>query len=291
MSQPAPAKHPSITALLKAYPGKTDPKEIIRDLAREKVAYAKARRWKGPPFCPKEFASIFGMRCKEVTHDIGGDGRILVQPNGKPLIEYAKGRMPERQRFTIFHEYAHTLFPDYCDYVAHHHTPEKSLPDPEREFELLCDVAAAEMLLPVKEFGRDLLRLAPACSESVHSLRKRYNASIDATIYRAVVLETRTPLAAVFLTDQKKRFSGDGPLWVNHSSRNSQFKPFIWPGTLPPKNSATIRCLLEGVDMSTNVRETWTVKGEPQTWFVQAMRLPEILEAPAYPKVVALLTM
>ena len=291
MSQQAPARHPSVAALLKAYPGKSDPKEIIRELARAKVAYAKTHRWNGPPFCPKEFTSIFGIRCKEVGHDIGGDGRILVQRDGKPLIEYASGRMPERQRFTIFHEYAHTLFPDYCAFVPQHHAPEQQLSDEEKEFEFLCDVAAAEMLLPFEEFERDLFRLTAACLDTVHALRRRYEASIDATIYRSIGLETRTPCAAVFLTDRKKHFAGDGPLWVNNSSRNDLFKAFIWPGTIPPHNSESLRCFHDGADTSKQVRETWLVKGEPKTWLVQAARLPAIPHAPAYSKVVALLVM
>src|SRR6186713_1050187 len=112
MSAPAKkplARHPSVKALLDAHPGERDPKEVIRRLARSKVAHAKSLGWEGPPFCPKEFSSIFDIRCKEVNHAIGGDGRILVQRNGKPVIEYVSGRMPERQRFTIFHEFAHTL--------------------------------------------------------------------------------------------------------------------------------------------------------------------------------------
>lgn len=286
------AKHPSVAALLKKYPGKSDPKEIIRGLARAKVAHAKKHGWSGPPFCAKEFASILGVRCKEVTHDIGGDGRILVQRDGKPLIEFAAGRMPERQRFTIFHECAHTLFPDYgrCS-AAQHHAIEQAPADAEKEFEFLCDVAAAEMLFPRDDFERDLRQLPHACLDTVHTLRTRYEASIDATIYRMVDFETRIPCAALFLTDQKKHFTGDGPLWVNNSSRNARFRPFIWPGTIPPHDSAVHVCMRSGADTSDWVAETWIVKDEPKTWLVQAARLPEIPHAPSYSKVVALLTL
>lgn len=292
MSQKAIVKHPSVAALLQRYPGKSDPKEIIRELARAKVAHAKSHGWSGPPFCAKEFASILGIRCREVSHDIGGDGRILVQRNGNPLIEFATGRMVERQRFTIFHECAHTLFPDYGEFgAAQHHAPEKAQSDPDKEFEFLCDIAAAEMLFPQEDFERDLLQLPPAGLQSVHALRARYEASIDATIYRALSYETRMPLAAVFLTDQKKHFAGDGPLWVNSLSRNTRFRPFIWPGTIPPGDSVVHTCLHSGTDNTPWVCETWTVNGEPKTWLVQAARLPEIPHAPSYPKVVVLVTL
>lgn len=291
MSAPAkpPSRHPSVKALLDAHPGERDAKEVIRRLARSKVAQAKALGWSGPPFCPKEFSSIFDIRCKEVAHAIGGDGRILVHRDGKPVIEYASGRMPERQRFTIFHEFAHTLFPDYCAFVPHHHAPENQLSAEEKEFENLCDVAAAEMLLPFEEFSRDLARQPVACFDAIHSLRQLYVASIDATTYRLVDFETRVPCAAVFLTDQKKNFTNEGPLWVNHSCRSARFGTFIWPGTTPPPTSVTLRCYRDGTITTDQVRETWWVKGDARTWLVQAAKLPLIPESPAYPKIVALL--
>lgn len=122
-------------------------------------------------------------------------------------------------------------------------------------------------------------------------MRTRYEASIDATIYRTLSYETRVPLAAVFFTDQKKHFEGDGPLWVNSLSRITRFRPFIWPGTIPPNDSVVHSCLRSGEDSPRWVRETWTVKGERKTWLVQAARLPEIPYAPLYPKVVVLVTM
>ena len=166
-------RHPSVTALLDAHPSQSDPKVIIRNLAREKVAYAKSKGWSGPPYCPKEFASIFGIRCKEVTHDIGGDGRILMGPDGRLLIEFASGKVIERQRFTMFHEFAHTLFPDYCAFVAQHNQSREASASEDFEFESLCDVAAAEMLFPLEDFNEDLSRLPQACFETIHDLRSR----------------------------------------------------------------------------------------------------------------------
>jgi Zn-dependent peptidase ImmA (M78 family) len=282
--------HRSVVALLAAHRGSTDPKELIRRLARSKIAYAKKHGWEGPPFCPKIFTSLFDIRCKEVVHDIGGDGRILVQRGGRLLIEYRAGQLPERQRFTIFHEFAHTLFPDFCDFAPHHKTPHDETAVQEKDFEHLCDIGAAEMLLPYEEFTRDLQQLPHTCVQTVHSLRVRYGASIDATIYRLIDFEKRAAYAAAFLTDQKKeKFEGAGPLWVNNHSRNRGFRDFIWPGTMPPANSIALKCYEDGVDQVTPTRETWLVKGEPKSWMVQAVRLPSILNHAGYPKVVVLL--
>src|ERR1700682_543273 len=110
------ARHPSVLALLAKYPGERYPKQIIRSLAQERTADARRKRWSGPPFCPKILSSLYGIRCCEADHEIGGEGRILPDPKrpDRPMIEYRSGRMKERERFTIFHEFAHTLFPDFC---------------------------------------------------------------------------------------------------------------------------------------------------------------------------------
>ncbi|HWA27549.1 MAG TPA: ImmA/IrrE family metallo-endopeptidase [Lacunisphaera sp.] len=274
---------------MKAHPRQTDPKQVIRDLARSRVAHAKALRWTGPPFCPREFASIFDIRCREVTHDIGGDGRILVQRDGRFRIEYRKQSMPERQRFTIFHEFAHTLFPDFGVLLPRHHAPGAALTPEEKEFENLCDIAAAEMLMPMDEFCRDIQARTAIDVAAVHELRGLYQASIDATIHRLIDLEQRCPCSAVFFTDQKGKFEGDGPLWVKYSTRGRRCRSFIWPGSIPPKDSVVFECYRNGEDVSQAAKESWLIKGSEIRCLVKAIRLPALPEFPDYAKVVALL--
>lgn len=285
---PKPIEHPCIRALLAANPGETDPKALIRRLARAKVDYAKAQRWNGPPFCPKVFASIFGIRCKEVQHEIKSDGRILPYPGGRLWIEYRMDRPKERQRFTIFHEFAHTLFPNFCEFVPHHHNPPNKVADPDKPFENLCDIAAAEMLMPVADF-RGHMAADPAIScEVIQDLSARYEASPDATMLRFIELTENIPCAAAFLTDQKGQYSGDGPLWVQYCRTNSHFRSYFPTGTTPPRNSVSIRCLRDGQAVTFAAAETWRVGRYPRTWLVQAMKLPIVPDNPFYPKVVAL---
>ena len=283
------ARHESVEALLAAHPGETDPRALICRLAREKVAYAKSQGWNGPPFCPRIFASIFGLRCKEVSHEINGEGRILPRPGGGLLIEYRSGRLPERQRFTIFHEFAHTLFPDFCEFLPLHDGIQDDLSDLERQFEFLCDSAAAEMLLPVEDFRKDLAGLNSIEFQAIHHLRERYKASIDATTHRLVELTDSVPCAAVFLTDQKGSHPGPGPLWVKYCWRSPPFKGFLRPGGAPPATSVAVRSFRERIETTERVRETWWLHGRPRTWLVQAAKLPEVHDNPDYPKVVTLL--
>jgi hypothetical protein len=279
--------HKSIAALLEAYPEEKDAKKLIRRLAREKVALAKTRGWEGPPFCPKIFASIFDIKCRAVDHDIRGEGRILAYKDKKVRIEYRKGRMIERERFTIFHEFAHTLFPDFCEFLPRYHTPLKEISDPEKPFEHLCDLAASEMLFPMEDFERDLKVSDWPGFETVHKLRERYLASIDATIYRILSVSDKIPLGAAFLTDLRGTFHGRGPLWVKYFSGNSICKSYIPPGTIPPYNSIALDCYRQGIATTPPIKETWWIAGKPRSWLVQAAKLPTV-DNVEYPKVVAL---
>src|SRR5206468_2231507 len=111
-------------------------------------------------------------------------------------------------RFTIFHEFAHTLFPDYCDFLPQHQGLEQDYSEQHKKFENLCDAAAAEMLLPESEFRADIGSFRWLGFEAIHKLRSLYQASIDATVLRLVDLVPAIPCGAVFLTDQKGSWGG-----------------------------------------------------------------------------------
>ena len=279
--------HPSISKLLTDHPDETDPVEIIRKLARYRVAYAKRFGWSGPSFCPILLSSLANVECVEVDHDIGGDGRIILDRQGEPIIEYRSGYPKERQRFTIFHEFAHLLFPDYCKFVPHHHNASEIESEEHRQFENLCDVAAGEMMMPVENFQADISGASRIDADFVCRISERYLASIDATIARLADLGSSAPFLAAFMTDQQGKHSGTGPLWVRYIKKSNRFRGFIWPGSCPPPNSIALDCLRQKRNIASK-RETWMVKGQPRTFNVEAIKLPEVLSQPNYPKVVVL---
>lgn len=279
-------RHPSVQALLSHFNEKL-PKPLIRRLAQEKVSQAKKMGWSGPAFCPLKLCSFFGIRCFEVQHNIDGDGRILLGANGRPRIEFATGRMKERQVFTIFHEFAHTLFPDYCEFLPLNHNGNHIDPE-EKEFEGLCDVAAAEMLFPVEEFTADLKSLSRLHFPELLRIQERYRGSLDATCYRMADLASSVPLTFAFMTDQRGQFSGTGPLWVRHSSGNKLFKGYITPGVRPPKDSVAKTCYFEEMQSVGPSKETWWLNGSPRSFMAEAVRLPKV-NNPDYPKIVVIL--
>jgi hypothetical protein len=260
----------------------------MRRLAREKVAYAKALGWSGPPFRPSVLTSLFGIRSKPVVHEILSEGRLIRYPDGKPWIEFRGDRIMGRQHFTILHEFAHTFFPDFCDCLPLNDSPTDQLTDPEKQFENLCDVAAAEMLMPVEDFTADLAREARLSCESMMNLAAKYEASIDATIHRSIELIENVPCAAIFLTDQRGNHPGSGPLWTKYCCRSSQFKGFIQPGVVPPRASVANHCLMGSSVVTAALKETWWIGGKPRTWLVQAIKLPAIKDNPEYAKIAVL---
>jgi Zn-dependent peptidase ImmA (M78 family) len=133
----------------------------------------------------------------------------------------------ERQRFTICHETIHTLFPEFREERrARTDTTVGSYGRNQLE-EYLCDLGAAELLLPRKPF----LAALPAQPqiEDVIELAEAFDASLEATAIRMVNLAA-SPMAVVVLQ----------PAWKPAEQRDIARRP-IQPtlagleGEVPPR--------------------------------------------------------
>ena len=134
--------HPSVLGLC----GSQDPVEVIAHRARELVYSAIQKGWSGPPYDPFELADLLGMHvapCAEVV-----DARTLPGPRHSCRIEYNPSQPTGRARYSVAHEIAHTLFPDWAEHVRHRGGHQDARPD-EWQLEMLCNVAAAELLMPI----------------------------------------------------------------------------------------------------------------------------------------------
>lgn len=285
--------HPSVRALLNAYPMFDSPEGAIVHLAREKLSFAKQFNWEGPPFCPVSFCSFHGIRCEEVEEDIRCDGRIVRDPkSGDAVIQYAKDRSLERIRFTIFHEFAHTLFPDYCQYVAQHHNKRGITSEADRNFENLCDRAAAELLFPEEDFNDSLSNINVKSLSEVVSLSQEYLASLEATCRRIAFLEKNLAVTFLFITDKwKSNFPKDGTCWVRNYATTSSTSKVILPGTVPPVGSMVYRCLesAKPMEITHEAQEQWVTKTGNENFTVQVIRLPKV-NCEASPKAIVHLT-
>jgi hypothetical protein len=170
-----------------ALAGDADPVDVVTERARELVLEAMEAGWVGPPFNPFELAQL--RQIQVVAREELQDARLVAPPENEPRIEYNPTRPRGRLRFSIAHELAHTFFPDFRK-SARYRSGLKSKTD-DWQLELLCDIAAAELLMPIGSFGE--LADEPLQIERLMELRRMYDVSTEALLLRIIKL---TPEAA-----------------------------------------------------------------------------------------------
>jgi hypothetical protein len=262
--EPDYCPHPSVQALLaEALPGETAD-DVIRRKARTIVTKHRTL-WTGPPFCPFALADLEGIIVEKAICDIRSDGRIFSKGR-QVYIEYADGQTPERVRFTICHELAHTLFPD-CFTRERRRSPAERA---EWEFENLCNIAAAEFLFPLEEFTGDI-GVGQLSADQIKSLAARYQASIDATARRYV---TTCGVPACILFAQYREPIGRTvvSLFGQYSVPNSKFPQKFFKGFKINSKSIANRSFKEQRRLGAR-RENWMVGGEWCSMRVEAIPL------------------
>jgi IrrE N-terminal-like domain len=112
------------------------------------------------------------------------------------LIQLRSSDSPERRRFTICHEILHTFFPGFREERRRRTDRTVGAFDRSQLEEYLCDLGAAELLLPRRPF---LAALPPQpCLDDVIELAAVFDASLEATAIRMVNL-TAAAMALVVL--------------------------------------------------------------------------------------------
>lgn len=164
--------HPSVRDL------SPDPVVWVITEARRIVFDAIERGWHGPPFDPFELARM--QRVAIEPSPAVAEARLI--PGEPPRIEYNPDRPAARQRYSVAHELAHVLFPDFSQMVRYRHGLRARTDD--WQVEILCDLAAAEMLMPVGTLGEE--RFDALSIDLVDSLRRKYAVSLDAALLRAI---------------------------------------------------------------------------------------------------------
>ena len=171
--------HPSVKRLA----GDADPVQIVIQRARDLVLEATDKGWKGPPFDPVLLAAHLGIAllpCNDIE-----DARVVPQKGTNVKIEYNPNRPRHRIKYSIAHDLAHTLFPD-CAEAVRNRLKRDEIVGNEWQLEMLCNIAAAELLMPFGVFPRldgDNLNI-----NFLIELGKEYEVSNEAVFMRAVKL-------------------------------------------------------------------------------------------------------
>ena len=192
----------------------SDPVEAVLARARDLVLEAVQEGWEGPPFDPFRLAEVMGIAV--VPKEDVLDARV-VAAGSRPQIEFNPNRPRTRVRFSLAHEIAHTLFPDYLQSVRNRGAHAAARGD-EWELELLCNVAASELLMPT---GTAVDPDAPATVDTLLKIQETCDVSLEAAGVRWA-RTSRTP-CTVAVASRRGEGEGDQPYRVDYAvaSRSS----------------------------------------------------------------------
>lgn len=185
--------NPSVIALAEG----SDPVKVIQSKARQTVLEAAERGWQGPPFDPFELAELLNVRVLPNGDVL--DARIIPGEPDDLTIEFNPDRPHGRIRYSVAHELAHTLFPDCSDRVRNR-TRHGMHRDDEWQLELLCNIGAAEILMPS---GYTDLESEAIDINNLLRLRREFDVSVEALFLRMTKLTSQScaMFAAARLSD------------------------------------------------------------------------------------------
>lgn len=162
-----------------------DPLDVITTRARDVVLDAVQAGWSGPPFDPVLLARRLGIEV--VAREDLTDARVVARGAPGFRIEFNPTRPRGRLRYSIAHEIAHTFFSDVGDEVRHRTATggvaEGAVTD-DWQLELLCNVAAGELLVPSVALPAADLDDAVFDINRLMVLRARFDVSTEAMLRR-----------------------------------------------------------------------------------------------------------
>lgn len=211
----------------------------------------------------------------KIVRDLGPDedGWSAMKPDGKYGICVNGNHTNERQRFTVCHELAHIILGLPSEHASGSSWSYVKRPPNE----ILCDVFAAELLLPYKQF-KPLVDKSDYSLGAVDNLATTFEASIVATGSRFASMARA--LCAFVLSEQGK---------VRYSSRSSALRDAR--GWIAPRMQLPMGSLSQRLRAGEAARGPEAV--EPDIWFEDWERDGSLLEdarhLPQWDQTIALL--
>jgi O-acetyl-ADP-ribose deacetylase (regulator of RNase III) len=241
-----------------------DPVDTIIQKARDLVTRALDCEWHGPPFDPMRLAEICGIEVRPVA-DVP-DARTVPIAADKFCIEFNPNRPVRRVRYSLAHEIAHTLFSDCGELVRNRSAHSNATPD-EWQLEALCNIAAAELLMPFGSFpsaSPDLVDI-----DRILVLRKQFKVSTEALLLRVVHLARIE--CAVFSASQISEGRYQGRWRVDYVVGSPQWTTGNLRGLLAPAGTHLQYCS----------KPDFTMR-EEEVWGGHRLRI-EAVALPSYP--------
>jgi hypothetical protein len=179
--------------------GAADAEAAIRKSARSLIdQYHTLFTEMSMPLNMEALASMRGITKSDLPPVHSDDAEL--GPDGQGGMEYRVNpdRPETRQRFSVAHEITHTFFPDYqaktwCRTDGKYRRRD----NPDEFVEMLCDIGASELLMPLAWFSTDIQTVGTA--EQLLALVRTYHASREAVLRRFAEVHPRA-VAAVFFS-------------------------------------------------------------------------------------------
>ena len=217
-----------------------DPLLAIESAARVLVLQAKEKGWAGPPFNPLHLAEMLEIKTN-ANSDVA-DARLVVTDSGT-TIEFNPRQPRERVRFSIAHEVAHTLFPDWREKVRNR-GGDRDLAD-DWQLEMLCNIAASEFVLPIGSLKAT--EFVPSIEELMIQ-RRRFDVSVEAFLLRLV--KVASPPLCVFFASPYTTEEGERRYRIDYAVSSPTAQQFERTGVEIPVESVVQNCTAIGYTSS-----------------------------------------
>ncbi len=129
-----------------AFAKDSDPFQVLTAKVRDFTFHGFESGWSGPPYDPFALAAIWGIEVSPNKDVV--DARIVPAKGGTLRIEFNPDRPTARINYSVAHELGHSLFPD-CAEIIRHRVKHSGATRDEWQLEMLCNIAAAEILMPI----------------------------------------------------------------------------------------------------------------------------------------------
>jgi|GEM_PF-404643 len=251
-----------------ALAGDRDPVEVITERARDLVMRGLDHDWHGPPYDPLQLAAILHLEVRPLA-DIPDARTVPVTPDGF-RIEFNPNRPIGRMRYSLAHEIAHTLFPDCGDLIRNRATHANVTRD-EWQLEALCNIAAAELLMPFGSFPTVDVDLVDI--NRILILQKQFKVSTEALLLRVIHLATTR--CAAFSASQIEGGRDAGRWRVDYVIGTRRWKHANLRGLSLPPETSLAECAKIGFTMRRD-----------EVWAGTRLRV-EAVALPPYPGAIA----
>ncbi|MCU1311489.1 MAG: hypothetical protein JWO20_2614 [Candidatus Angelobacter sp.] len=251
-----------------------DPIAVMLEKASAVALNAQQQGWAGPPFDP--FALAEHLHIPVVPNSDISDARALPVGSERMRIEYNPNRPRARMRYSLAHEIAHTFFPDASEQIRNR-VARGNFEKDEWELEMLCNLGAAELLMPTGSLVG--IQDRAVSIDEILELRKQFEVSTESVLLRLIRV-TNEPYI-LFSASRENPNLNRYKIDYSIASRSGNKK--LPANLLLPKDSVVGACTAVGFTAMAD--EEWPGVGRMRVECVGLSPYPETI----YPRVAGLL--